>query len=543
MLARDYFSHVNPEGQSPTARANAAGFPGSVAENIAWGGSTGSINQIDHVFQRHAALLASPGHRQNLMNSTHEEVGTGVRYGVFTSGTNYNASMVTEVFANRAGNPFITGVAYSDAIVDDNFYTVGEGAGGILITATNDATGSSYSVTSGGSGGYTLQVPNGTYTVTALGGEIDGQVTHTGVIVSGINVKVDVVTTEGTPPQAEGEVTTNGMAIIGRRNGVWWGAASTGVNLVNQVWGSWSSHANWEDVQIADVDGDGDQDVVGRTNGRWWVARSNGLEFVNESWASWSTRVTWRDVSVGDFNGDGRDDLIGRAGNGSWWVGLSNGSSFDSENWGNWSSRIRWDNVQIGDFDGNGKDDVLGRAQNGSWWVARSTGSGFSMERWGAWSTQITWTGIDVGDFNGDGRDEVIGRAGRAWWLAESTGSSFVNRLWTVWSDSVPWENLQVGDVDGDGRDDLLGRANGQWWVTRTQDVELVNESWGSWNPNANWEDVQMTDLNGDGWLDLIGRVGSDWWVGRSNGSRFTTSLWGSWPDGDWDDVFAGFFG
>ncbi len=103
MLLNDYFSHYSQNGDSPSTRAMEAGYPNGVAENIAWGGSTGSINQIQHVVERHRALFVSPGHRLNLMDDDYQEIGAGVRYGVFTaSGINYNASMVTENFGRRA---------------------------------------------------------------------------------------------------------------------------------------------------------------------------------------------------------------------------------------------------------------------------------------------------------------------------------------------------------------------------------------------------------------------------------------------------------
>jgi hypothetical protein len=544
MLAFDYFSHTGRNGSTPTNRANAAGYPNSVGENIAWAGSTGQINQVQHVYERHRALLDSEGHRRNLMTEWYDEAGTGIRYGVFTSGLNYNASMATQLFGSRHGNSFITGVAYSDLVVDDDFYTVGEGAGGILVTARNTANGQTYSVTTGPSGGYGLQVPDGTYTVVAMGGQINGEVTIGGVTVDGLNVKVDIITTEGTPPAQAVEVTTNGMGIVGRSGGVWWQATSTGVNLVNQNWGAWSNAVPWDDVQTADVNGDGRADVIGRTNGRWWVARSTGTEFVNEFWGAWSTRVGWQNVLVGDFNGDGRDDLIGRTEGGQWWVGRSTGSEFINEPWGAWSPRANWQHVQVGDFNGDGRDDILGRASSGGWWVAKSTGTGFEMEFWGAWSTAVNWTHIQTGDFNGDGRLDLMGRAGSAWWLAESTGASFVNRVWTGWSDRVVWENIRVGDVDGDGRDDLIGQTGGQWWVARTEGLAIVNERWGNWDPFARWDDILLLDVNRDGMVDLLARSGSDWWVGRSDGQQFQSAIWGRWPTSlSWDDVLPGHFG
>jgi len=62
------------------------------------------------------------------------------------------------------------------------------------------------------------------------------------------------------------------------------GRQSTGTGFVNEPWGYWSPTATWQDVQVADVNGDGRADIVGRAGGYWWVAKSTGTGFVNEPW-------------------------------------------------------------------------------------------------------------------------------------------------------------------------------------------------------------------------------------------------------------------
>jgi phosphoglycerol transferase len=138
------------------------------------------------------------------------------------------------------------------------------------------------------------------------------------------------------------------------------------------------------DVHVADVNGDGLDDIVGRQEGDWWVARSTGSGFVNERWSHWSQTEQWRNVQVADVNGDGRDDLVGRTG-GDWWVARSTGSGFVNERWGHWPQTEQWANVQIADVNGDGRDDLVSRT-GGDLLVARSTGSAFDNERWGSWS-------------------------------------------------------------------------------------------------------------------------------------------------------------
>jgi uncharacterized protein YkwD len=71
MVARGFFSHVNPDGRDPFERLRAAGVPfSSAAENIAAG-----YPSAEAVLQ---AWLASPGHRTNLENCRYTRHGVGL---------------------------------------------------------------------------------------------------------------------------------------------------------------------------------------------------------------------------------------------------------------------------------------------------------------------------------------------------------------------------------------------------------------------------------------------------------------------------------
>ncbi len=170
MLDRDYFSHTtlgttNGAGE----RALSAGYPvDTVGENIAWGGTTGTLDQNQAVYDRHESLFRSPGHRENMMNPPYEEVGMGVKYGQYrhTDNVNYNAAMVTENFGIRGLSPYITGVVYTDSNTN-SFYDIGESMRAGTVTATNISTGAIYTDTIGSSGAYGVIVPAGNYNVTA----------------------------------------------------------------------------------------------------------------------------------------------------------------------------------------------------------------------------------------------------------------------------------------------------------------------------------------------------------------------------------------
>ncbi|MCA9062930.1 MAG: hypothetical protein KDA96_07720 [Planctomycetaceae bacterium] len=196
MLDRDFFDHENPDHLFADDRAVNAGYPTSlVGENIAFAGTSGSLNQVQEVYDRHQALFLSPGHRENMLHEPYVEAGTGIRYGVFTEeGTSYNSIMVTENFGIRTVNPFITGVVYTDTSGDD-FYSVGEAIRSGSIRAVNHSTGTVYQDDIGNSGGYRVGVPAGTYSVTAtysMAGTV--YVAGATVVVGSNNVKQDFET-------------------------------------------------------------------------------------------------------------------------------------------------------------------------------------------------------------------------------------------------------------------------------------------------------------------------------------------------------------
>jgi uncharacterized protein YkwD len=70
MINRGYFSHYNPEGQSPFDRMKKAGITYKTAgENL---GINTSVSAAEKAF------MNSSGHRANILNSAYTEVGIGV---------------------------------------------------------------------------------------------------------------------------------------------------------------------------------------------------------------------------------------------------------------------------------------------------------------------------------------------------------------------------------------------------------------------------------------------------------------------------------
>lgn len=210
MLDNDVFSHTGANGSSSGDRMAAAGYPFTGAwgsgENLARVGTTGTPDFTQFVIANHDNLFVDAGipdrgHRTNLMNAPFQEVGISSLEGAYTgsSGTTFNGVVSTQNFAYSSNRgPFLTGVAYTDAVTDDDFYTVGEGLGGVTVTAVDSSNpNNTASATTWSSGGYTLELSTGSYDVTFSGDfNNDGQtdtVTQS-VTIGSENVKVDLAT-------------------------------------------------------------------------------------------------------------------------------------------------------------------------------------------------------------------------------------------------------------------------------------------------------------------------------------------------------------
>jgi len=189
MLQTDIFSHTGVNNSDPGQRMTTAGyqFTGSWTwgENIAWSGTTGTVNLASAISGHHHGLFLSSGHRLNILNDAFREVGMAQVGGQFTySGTIYNSSMATQAFATSGSSVFLTGVIYSDSD-GDGFYSIGE-AGPATVFAVGPATD-----TSEAAGGYAI--------ATAAAADVLVQVTQGGVLstvridLASGNAKLDLV--------------------------------------------------------------------------------------------------------------------------------------------------------------------------------------------------------------------------------------------------------------------------------------------------------------------------------------------------------------
>ena len=293
---------------------------------------------------------------------------------------------------------------------------------------------------------------------------------------------------------------------------------------------AWRTHRHPR--MMADVNGDGNDDVVGFGNAGVYISRSNGSSFSSPTLASdffdydsfW--RVEHHPRFMADVNGDGMSDVVG-FGASSTYVALSTGSGFGAAE--TWSSLFGYDDGWrvdkhpriMTDVNGDGRDDIVGFGDDGVH-VSLSTGSSFSAP------TISVGFGYDGGwrvdkhprmaaDVNGDGLSDVVGFGYGSTYVALSTGSGFAtptqsaeffghNNGWRI--DEHP---RYVFDVSGDGRDDIVGFGHAGVSVSLSNGNGFENPFLASpqYGQSTAWHTDQhprmMADVDGDGKSDIVG--------------------------------------
>lgn len=202
MLDTDTFSHTGAGGSSAGDRIEDAGyqFTGSSTwgENIGYTGTTGTLDVNNAVGTVHQGLFESSGHRKNILNNSFREIGLATLRGDFEIyddslmvTQNFDSLMVTQNFAKSGSDVFLTGVAFDDSVVVDDFYSVGEGLGGIEVTAVRQSDNSSFTTTTMTSGGYQIALDAGTYDVSfANNNQTIGNTSQ--ISIGSENIKLDL---------------------------------------------------------------------------------------------------------------------------------------------------------------------------------------------------------------------------------------------------------------------------------------------------------------------------------------------------------------
>ncbi|HSH02489.1 MAG TPA: FG-GAP-like repeat-containing protein [Anaerolineae bacterium] len=274
---------------------------------------------------------------------------------------------------------------------------------------------------------------------------------------------------------------------------------------------------NSRNMDVGDVDGDGDLDVVianvsGQAEEVWLNDGTGnfGLTAYDTFGAEDST-----DIQLGDMDGDGDLDAVvvnfnGTQANGVW---LNDGTgNFGVAAFHSFGASGNSTGVALGDLDGDGDLDVaISRFFNQSHEIWMNDGTG----NLGAVADQTfgggrTW-GVTMGDVDGDGDLDVVTAGGdgspQEVWLNDGTGDVGTVAYDSFNTGTKNTTELELGDMDGDGDlDAVLSHAssgtNEVWLNDGTGDFGAA--AFYTFGAFVNTEDLDLGDVDGDGDLDVV---------------------------------------
>ncbi len=446
MIDQDIFSHTGAGGSSARDRIIQSNysFTGSQAwgENIARNGTSGTLNVTSTIASQHDGLFISEGHRENILSDNFREIGIGALQGEYEG---LNALLTTQKFARSGNSVFLTGVAFNDAIMDDDFYTVGEGLGGINVTATN-SSGQVFSTSTYSSGGYQLALNPGTYEIDFSSGTLGQTVVERTVTISDRNIKLDLATDQLSPIVSPPSPLSSDFNGDGQNDLLIYNPQQSwsGIGFMDQngniadatpLWTGWSPKA------IGDFNNDGQTDIVIENIENDW----HGILYMNGSTIQSSQGIAgwagWDIIGAGNFHNDGTQDLLIQHETQNWYgilnMGGENGSQVQSSK--GISFWEGWDIKGAGDFDGDGTSELVGQHQTEGWYGIFE----LNAEQQIVSSQGIAgWTGWDIvgtSDQNEDGKTDLLIKHPTQGWQGtllmngnQITGSQGLN-IWQGW--------------------------------------------------------------------------------------------------------------
>lgn len=329
----------------------------------------------------------------------------------------------------------------------------------------------------------------------------------------------------------------------------------------------WGDASNWSTIRMGDLDGDGRADLCARANAGilCWRSLGDGFDDTAIEGPALADDVGWEapayhgTLRMADVDGDGRDDLCVRSAS-DFRCYPSTGTGFadpftlpDLADDQGWDTPSRYGTIRMADIDGDARMDLCARAAEGMrCWPSTGAGFGPPLEgpAWSdasGWSRPEYWSTIRLLDVDGDARADLCARAAAGLRCHLSQAGGFSDEITgPAWSDDSGWgdydnySTLRFADIDADGDADVCGRANAgircyPWTGAgfgeqAIEGPELSDDS--GWSNVRFYSTIRLADVDGDGAADLCARAAAGLRCWPSQGDAFGEPWIGpAWSD------------
>lgn len=261
-------------------------------------------------------------------------------------------------------------------------------------------------------------------------------------------------------------------------------------------------------AQVADVDGDGLEDIVFRKNGHLEAYLNNGGNgsFIHDNSISnlssssskaFEGNITRKTANIKtasgiDVNGDGRTDLVIKVGTRSGYCNLN--GFIDTK------------------YDCESIQGVWTVESTSTYKLLVSDGSNYSDKQ-----TLGNYKTVKAADLNGDGYTDIMFQQGSRWYYRLSNGIEFLSPQTTSFNTSDALSHMMYFiDLNSDGRADVLYPTSSTNWhviLSRpsTSANRVIFEKRGTKTVDKNAA-VRFGDMNADGKIDLLTSTNDNGW-------------------------------
>jgi len=263
---------------------------------------------------------------------------------------------------------------------------------------------------------------------------------------------------------------------------------------------------------VADMDGDGDQDVLGCDNEEMTVKCWENLDGIGETWgihtlADLSGVNTITSICADDFNGDDQMDIAV-----SYFYGAS---VFLCDVWPSQWYGVPLVNglcvyqIRSCDLDADGDPDIIARVEI-SWYGSLNVyeNLGLGMD-WECHSGDFIISDFELADIDGDGDDDAA--AARYWgggvaWCKNTAG---IGLGFTMIKEGTGAYSVTTGDFDRDGDIDVVADYGAflEWYINDLQASEEWEVRRIESSVSLYWPDLAAGDFDLDGDIDIARRA------------------------------------
>lgn len=313
---------------------------------------------------------------------------------------------------------------------------------------------------------------------------------------------------------------------------------------VAQQWqyGIYGSSIGQAGLLVTDLDGDGTPEIIASSivgaNSAWYVVRKNASGGYDQVWRSPLYGVAIVRILLADMNGDGKNDVV---------VALSDGTVHIYD--GPTLKEIRTlhiitslSDLAVADLDGDGIREIVAsdglkvsvyNSQTGAvkWSVASGGGTSIAVGNVDADAAPeivtttyggkgyvlngltgaVKWAyansfgaKVRLADLDGDGMQEIIGAS--SWYKITIFDADLQSPTWEI-TTSQDIGAVTVTDTDGDGIPEII-YGDGQWGKVHAVDVRTHAERWAVSNPEHGVSGIAMGDVDLDGKKELLWGAG-----------------------------------